>query len=149
MAIDLKAIDRKIKKLQRFRDFAKELDGDPEFLELITEFAAKPGSTPKPAVNAESHGENNADGNGSERPRGYFVGAVRGAILQLGMEFTSRDVEKVIRDRGVEILAANPNIAINDALATLLKRGEVTRKGKRGVQVVWKKAISAVESRTA
>ncbi|MGD0569408.1 MAG: hypothetical protein ABSA78_13475 [Candidatus Sulfotelmatobacter sp.] len=149
MAIDLKAIDRKIRKLQRFRDFAKELDGDPEFLELISEFATKTDPAPKPATSAGSHAGSNGNGNGSERPRGYFVGAVRGAVMQLGPEFTSREVEKVIREQGIEILAANPNIAINDALGTLEKRGELTRRGKRGVQVIWKKAISAVESRTA
>jgi len=150
MAIDLKALDRKIKKLQRFREFAKELDGDPEFRELISEFAGKNGSGSKPATGAEAHeSTNNSNGNGSDRPRGFFVGAVRGVILRLGHEFTSRDIEKDIRAAGIEIIAANANIAINEALATLEKRGEVVRHGKRGVQVLWKKAISAVGSRTA
>ena len=148
MAIDLKALDRKIKKLQRFRDFAKELDGDPEFLQLIAEFATNNGNGPKPAPIADSHATN-GNGNGTARGRGYFVGAVAEVILKLGHEFTSRDIEKEIKARGIEVLAANPNIAINEALATLQKRGQVVRHGKRGVQVVWKKSISAVESRTA
>jgi len=151
MAVDLKAIDRKIKKLQRFKEFALEFDNDPEFRELIAEFSAKNGNGLKAATGEESHATNGAgkgNGNGSERPRGYFIGAVSAAISQFDREFTYLDLEKVIRGKGVEILAANPNVAINDVLVTLLKRGEVARSGKRGVQVLWKKTISAVESRT-
>jgi len=149
MAIDLKAIDKQIKKLRLLKEFGKELNADPEFQALVREFAIKNGQATKPTPAKEMHatGQN---GNGSSRRRGFFVAAVHGAILNLGTEFTSEDIEKGLRASGVEIRAANANIAINEALRTLEERVIVARSGKRnGVQIIWKKAISAVESRTA
>jgi hypothetical protein len=143
MAIDLKALDRKIKKLQRFREFAKELDGDPEFRQLIAEFSTKNGNGTKPATSADIRPSHDSNSNAPERPRGYFVGAVRGVIMELGHQFTSRDIEDKIASKGIAVIAANTNVAINEALATLEKRGEVVRDGKRGVQVLWRKSISA------
>src|ERR1700721_3814406 len=137
MPVDTEALKREVTRLQRIIDLA---ENEPELVESILQFDAKSknGNGVKPAPVADSKP------NGTERPRGYFVGAISGAILHLAGEFTSSDVEKVIRERGIEIVASNANIAINDALGTLEKRGQVVRTGKRGVQVLWKKAISAV-----
>jgi hypothetical protein len=154
MAIDVKAVDRKInrriKKLERFKEFAKEFGDDPEFQELIAEFiTSKNGPHPTPCADATTSATAAVNENGS-RPRGYFLGAVQGVILGLG-EFTSQDIENELRSRGVEIRAANANISINEALRTLEDRGQISRTGKRNkAQIVWRKAISAVgESRTA
>jgi hypothetical protein len=153
MAIDLKAFDRKInrriKKLERFKEFAKEFGDDLEFRELIAEFiTSKNGNHSTPAVNAVPD-TTAAAANGS-RPRGYFLGAVQGTIPHLGKEFTSQDIENKLRAMGVEIRAANANISINEALRTLEERGQIARTGKRNkAQIIWRLAISAVESRTA
>jgi len=142
MPVDLEALKRSAARLQRIIDLA---ENDPDLVESILQYATKSnnGNGVKAAPVADSKP------NGAERPRGYFIGAIGGAILDLHGEFTSSDVEKVIRDKGVEIVASNANVAINDALGTLEKRGQVMRCGKRGVQVLWKKSISAIESRTA
>ena len=147
MATDLKAIaDDKIRKWQLFR----ELADDPEFavyLRGLTNGDA-PKQTPAvthPAVNGS---------NGATRPRGFFVGAVLGVIAKLEHEFTTDDVERKLRDLGIEIRAANPNIAVNEALRTLEQRGDIERTKKRnGMRLIWRKTLSprssAVESRTA
>src|SRR6266404_221870 len=113
MPIDLKAIDDRIHKLQRIKEFVKEFSDDPDFEYLLAEFASKNGHLPKPASLARSQPSNNS-GNGSARPRGYFVGAVQGVIAQLGHDFTTADIERKLRSLGVEIRAANVNVAINE-----------------------------------
>src|SRR2546428_804799 len=82
-------------------------------------------SCSKRVSSVEGQANSAGNGNGSERPRGYFIGAVHGIILELGHDFTSRDIETKIAAKGIEVLAANPNIAINETLATLEKRGQV------------------------
>jgi hypothetical protein len=151
MAIDLKALDKRIKKLQRLREFAKEFEGDEEFMELFAELIKKNVSknTLELTTSQTRAGESE-----STRPRGYFMGAVLGVIAELKPEFTSKDIEKYFRAKKIEILAANPNVAINEALRTLEKRGQVVKTGEKigGVTIVWRKSVpaSAVEeSRTA
>jgi hypothetical protein len=149
--VDIQAIEEKIRKLQ----LLKELVSDPDIQQFLKEVSTN-GHSPKAApttglavrVRPVTHRNDN-----SSRPRGYFLNAVQDIVALAAHEFTTEDIELRLREREIAIRAANPNIAINEALRTLEDRGIVEKTRKRiGMRIVWRKLIpanSAVESRTA
>lgn len=155
--INVKAVQEKIRKLQRLVEFAEEFGSDPEFESLLAEYSQKNGHAPKsapvagprPVVTGES-GSSKTEQR-SAGPRGYFLKGVEDAIKALPVEFTTDDIQKHMESMAVPLRPKNPNISINDSLRTLEERGVVTatrRRGPRG-RLIWRKLISAEESRTA
>lgn len=147
MAIDLKAIDRKIKKLQRLKEFAQEFGADPEFPVLLAEFTNGNGSKPE-ADKSTRLSPINGDGS---KARGYLLTAVHNALAAITGDFTSQDIETSLKAAGFQF-KAKPNVAINEVLRALEIKKFVHKIGKKGVQIVWRKTVfanSAVGSRTA
>ena len=135
----------------------EELYADPQFKSL---FLPKAASVVRSSGVGTSHGKHTANtrpilvkNQEQARPRGYMTAAVHSAIVKLPHEFTSGDIEKELKATPeFKAGARNINIAINDALGILRKRGviEPTRR-KRGFQRIWKKMSqsSSAEGRTA
>ena len=154
MANEIKALaadhNRKWKMLE-------ELHADPFFSQYIV---VKPASRATSSASGNTHVERTATvqtmpmkPRKAANPKGYMIRGVELAVAKLPNEFTPGDIEKVLKvTPNFSLGAKHVNIAINDALGHLKKRGTVDRtKRKRGFQRIWRKTqqSSAVESRTA
>jgi hypothetical protein len=157
MADDLKAIAaEKVRKWQNLM----ELSEDPEFAPYLSVKAAPNGHSYKAVAMDSKHvaslSESAKHKNGASKPKAYMVNAVQGTFSRLQHEFTTGDIDRELKATPTfHPGAKNVNIAINDALGILRKRGLVEpTKRRRGFQRIWRKTQalqhgSAAESRTA
>ncbi|HEX4786009.1 MAG TPA: hypothetical protein VH350_16830 [Candidatus Sulfotelmatobacter sp.] len=156
MADDIKTlVEDQIRKWK----MVEELNADPNFAHLFVRKAAPTAKSEGPAnANTKRIGKVQvipANGDQPLRTTAHTAKAVLSTLSRLPSEITTEDIEKeIVTTPGFKRGTRNINIAVNDALDTLEKRGglvERTRR-KKGFRKIWRNLQSqqtSAESRTA
>jgi hypothetical protein len=123
--VNLTALDARIAKLQKVRDFLaddemRELISDPEVMLLLQQAAeARNGHKPMQIVSTDDSVADSAvalPGEGTLRRR------VLDIARAMGSRFEARDVIERLKASGFELEASNPMVAVNTALRSLIKK---------------------------
>ena len=116
MAIDIKKIDDKIKKLEMIRLLAS----DPEMVEILEGVVTPNGTGPRTAP-VESQET------AAKPKRGEQTEAVREAVSgMMSARFTSADIVEAMERADFRFVAQSPTIAVNGVLRKLVKNGTLT-----------------------
>jgi hypothetical protein len=124
MAIDIKKLDEKIRKLQQLR----ELAADPELADMLSAFVSANGS--KAADNGTSA---QAEGDGR-------LAYAEKAVHALAGHFTVKEAATKMVELGYTFTAKDPSVATYGALLLLRDKGivEVAEKGGPGKSAKWR-----------
>lgn len=145
MAIDLKALDRKIAKLQRL----KELASDPEMLELLKDLTGSNGGGERAATIATSKAEKTPTENAELQLTGDLASTRRGSLKRNVWRFipeseatplTARTIADSMSGAGYEFRAKDPKLAVLEVVKGYHAAGMVEKCGETSEGAyLWKK----------
>ena len=115
MAIDIKKIDERIKKLEMLKILAL----DPEMVELL-EGVVTPNGTPMGGTPKEPQATASKPKRGDQRK------AVLKAVSEITGRFKAADIVKAMTEANFEFAAQSPTIAVNGVLRKLVKSEDLT-----------------------
>jgi hypothetical protein len=134
MADFKKLIDDRIRKLQVLR----ELADDPETMELLKSLAGSNGNGRKKTPALSTEGSQMHGSVIPRTPRGHQKKTVLEVLRSATVPVTTDWIADEMVKRGFEFKAANPAIAVNEALKTLMEEKLAKIARTEGVRNFWK-----------